>query len=247
LRLKNAYAVLIMAVAFSGNVAAHAKTVETNQVRVYQAPAWLYPRQVAKSADKAEDFMEWSIKRVDAFYHQSESSFSDANPPGKLAIAFSRQSDQTIHLSPRVDRKNFSSILTHELVHITVYQKYKDSIPVWLNEGLANSVAKNGRVDYSVLSRINRISVTSLGHPFSETGKVSVSDQYQVSTALMEMISKKCDIHDLLQMSVKKKLQDYLDNLCGIGDLNAEFWKWVDFKANQHKKLEKLKEKNLNA
>jgi hypothetical protein len=47
------------------------------------------------------------------------------------------------------------------------------------------------------------------------------------STALAEMIAAHCDLEDLLQLATGKKLESYLATTCGIGDLNAEFQKWI--------------------
>ena len=51
-----------------------------------------------------------------------------------------------------------------------------------------------------------------------------------VSKALVEMISKKCDLSDLLQLSVGKNLDSYLGTFCEIKDLNQSFTMWLEKK-----------------
>jgi hypothetical protein len=128
-------------------------------------------------------------------------------------------------------------------VHIIVFQKYKSAIPAWLDEGLANYAADRRNVSYAWLKTQPYRDVSTLVHPFEkartdESGPYKVGSavgsgpdraryHYEASTAVMEMIATHCDIHDLLQLSVGKKLETYLSTYCGINDVNAEFKAWL--------------------
>ena len=68
--------------------------------------------------------------------------------------------------------------------------------------------------------------VRDLTHPFNGSDD-HVRYHYMASQALMEMISGKCELTNLLRMSVRRKLEDKLDTLCGIKDITKEFNLWV--------------------
>ncbi len=133
----------------------------------------------------------------------------------------------TVHFGPSVDDKDFDGVFGHELVHIILAQKYKEAIPPWFEEGLANHIAKFGNVDYNWLAKQKAPQdVRALSHPFKGL-VVSARYHYQASQALAEMIGKKCDMENLLRLSVGKNLEDYLPTYCEIKDLNGEFKKWI--------------------
>ena len=113
-----------------------------------------------------------------------------------------------------------------------MFQKYKNAIPPWLEEGLANWAAKHGTIDYKYLASQPAVDVKTMGHPFGNGGP-GPRYHYMASTALMEMIGSHCQIHDLLQLSVGEKLEGYLGTFCDIPDLNAEFHKFVARKAGK--------------
>jgi len=116
-------------------------------------------------------------------------------------------------------------------VHIIIYQKYKEAIPKWLEEGLANYLAKQGQVNYQWLAAHPfPKDVRGLTHPYD--GDVdSIHYHYMASQALVEMIAKKCDLTNLLRLSVGRNLDAYLDTYCEIKDLNAAYQKWVKAKS----------------
>src|SRR5262249_35255273 len=145
--------------------------------------------------------------------------------------AFYRRSDRTIHLGPAVKSGNFDRVFAHELVHVVFHQKYKGAIPQWLEEGLANHVSGEGIVDYRWLAKQPYRDVTTLSPPFH--GDTDPDYDYAASTALVEMISKRCSLSDLLQLSVGKKLESYLATFCEIHNVNRDLWDWIAKKAKE--------------
>ena len=68
--------------------------------------------------------------------------------------------------------------------------------------------------------------VRRLVHPVSGSVE-NIHYNYMASQALAEMIAKKCDLANLLRLSVGTSMEGYLDTYCEIHDLNADFHKWV--------------------
>jgi hypothetical protein len=215
---------------------ASAKQIETNEIVMANAPEWLNSSRVDRVVSKIQDYMEWDIRKIQVKWYTDQAAFEAVHGMGPYPIAVSMRSTNTVHLGPKVTSDLFDSTFGHELVHIILYQKYKDAIPPWLDEGLANFVAQHGSVDYRWLAKHPIGDVKTLTHPFkgpSADGSVDIARlHYQTATALMEMISSKCDIHDLLQLSVGKKLETYLGTYCEIPDLNASFRSWVTRKSS---------------
>lgn len=207
--------------------------VTTNSVTIADAPKWLTASRVNKVSGQIERALEWDIRRVRVRWFASQAEFSKSiglagDTSSVLAVA--KRNENAIYIGPRVTSENFDGVFGHELAHIIMFQKYKDAIPKWLEEGLANYVAKRGEIDYKFLSQRENFDVRSLTHPF----KATASDpkfHYMASSAVMHMIASKCRIHDLLQLSVGHGLESYLSTFCRISDLNAEFAKWVKRKA----------------
>ncbi len=201
----------------------------TNNVKILNPPGWLTPLRVETVTGKIQNTLEWDIHRVTVTWYTDAALFEKTHGHGPLVEAYSRPSDNSVHMGPRVDTKNFDGIFGHELTHVIVAQKYKTAIPKWIEEGLANRVANYGKVDYIWLAAQPHHEVTTLTHPF--TGFFDSRYHYSASTAVMEMIEKKCGLHDLLQLSVGKKMETYLSTFCGITDVNADFQKWVTEKG----------------
>jgi hypothetical protein len=214
---------------------AHAEPIETNEVILSSAPAWVTGSRVDQVVGKIQALLEWDIRKVRVSWYTDEGAFEAAHRLGPSVLAFSRKEDNSVHLGPRVDTTNFDPIFGHELVHVIVFQKYKNAIPKWLEEGLANELAKRGAVDYEWLARHGvEGDVHLLVHPFqfSYGGPGEhVRYHYQASQALVEMIASHCSLTDLLQLSVGKKLETYLTTLCGIKDVNASFREWIQAHA----------------
>jgi len=208
-----------------------AKTIQTNHISMSSAPNWVTKRSVVKIEDRIQNELEWSIRKIRVYWYSNQREFEKLHGKGPLVRAFTKRSDLSIHLGPAVSQTLFSGILGHELVHVVILQKYHSSIPNWLDEGMANTIAKNSKVDYRWLASQPLPPVKSMSDPFLGGNPRLM---YQMSTAVMEMISKKCDIHDLLQLSLKSKLEIYLSQTCELTDLDSELKVWI------HKKTGKL-------
>ena len=212
--------------------------IETNGAQVINPPRWMTSYRVEAVIDRIQSFLEWDLRKVKVSWHDDPILFQRLHGLGPSVLAYSLKSENVIHIGPQVSTTNFDGVFGHELVHIILYQKYKDAVPKWLEEGLANYAAKQGKVDYVYLKRAltdhAQFDIHQMVHPFSATGAQQQADptfHYQVSTALMEMIASKCDVHSLLQLSVGKKLETYLVNTCQITDLNGSLKQWVNSKA----------------
>jgi hypothetical protein len=224
----------------------HAAVLDTNEVHCDEAPAWLTSRLVDRVVERIESKLEWDIRKVRMVWHLDQQEFQKAHGYSESVLAFSRQSDNSVHLGPRVTEVNFESVFGHELVHVILFQKYKGAVPKWLEEGLANSLSnhkpieKNGKpvhdpslwtVDYAWLAAQPQMDVLTLKHPFLGVATSGARYHYQASQALVEMIASHCSLDQLLQLSVGKKLENYLSTFCGIHDVNSEFRKWIAKKA----------------
>ncbi len=209
-------------------LASWGKDLTTSAVRFENAPSWLTEARIDKVTSRIQRALEWDIRRIQARYYPEASSFNRVNPYDSSVLAFTRSKDQSIHIGPKVGPSDFDVIFGHELAHVILRQKYKSAIPNWLEEGLANYVAKRGSPDYLWLKSQPKHDVRSMNHPYKDN---NVRYHYAASTALMEMLANRCDIHDLLQLSVGSKLENYLGTLCGIKDLNLEFQQWVEQRA----------------
>jgi len=229
------FLLFILILSFSGIpfTLAAAKTIKTNHVRMANVPDWLGESQVQSITDRVQRFLEWDIRRIDVKWYGSQSKFQAEHGFGKAVLAFARRKDSSVHIGPRVTQKNFSGVFAHELAHVVVYQKYKRAIPKWLDEGLANFTANRGDVDYSWLAQQKIQNIQSMTHPFKGIKGEGWKLHYVISTAAMEFIASKCDINDLLQLSVGRTLEAYLSTFCEIRDLNGEFIKWVKQRAQK--------------
>jgi hypothetical protein len=173
--------------------------------------------------------MEWDIRKVRVTWYLDSQEFLKFHGFDLSVLAVSKKPDNSIHVGPRVNEANFDPVFGHELVHIILFQKYKEAIPRWLEEGLANFIAKHGKIDYPWLAAQPLKDVRSLIHPFQSAS--SSRYHYQASTALIEMIASKCRLGDLLQLSVGQNLEGYLSTFCEITDIDSEFQKWIKRKG----------------
>ena len=229
---------LLLSLSFSAH-AQSTKTITTNSVVVENAPAWLSEYAVQSVVDRIEMRLEWSIRRTRAFFYSDQALFiSKFN--GRAAsdiLAFTKRNDLTVHLGPRINKQNFAGVFGHELAHVILFQKYKDSIPPWLTEGLCNSVAGNEKINYAWLAAQGpRFDISTLEHPYDKQNKNRADLHYRASLAVVKMLQKKCpDFKELLNLSLKSKLADFLPTYCGISKLNETFWTWVDAEAKKEK------------
>lgn len=210
---------------------AQAAEIDTNAVYMPNAPDWLKRTRVEKVIDRMQTQLEWTIRKVEVRWYYDEASFIKAQSLGKGVRAVTQKAKGLIHMGPSVNSQEFDSIFGHELVHVILGQKYKEAVPSWVEEGLANYLAKHDKVNYAWLAQQPFPSdVRQLSHPFTNTVS-GPRYHYQASQALAEMIAKKCDMANLLRLSVGQSMDTYLSTYCEIKDLNAEFKKWVASKA----------------
>jgi hypothetical protein len=214
-------------------------TIETNAATFYNAPSWLRRNRAEKIISRLETRLEWNIRRVAVHFYSSPGAFEKAHSLGPYVTAVSVMDSkaQVVHLGPRVDNVQFDSVFAHELVHIILYQKYKGAVPRWLEEGLANHLAEKAPIDYQWLSR-QTLPVDlreSLQHPLGPNWE-QAQFKYKASQAFAEMLSKKCDLTNLLRLSVERKMEDYIKTYCEIADINVAFRKWVTEKATRAKR-----------
>jgi hypothetical protein len=204
-----------------------AAEILTNAAHMADAPTWVTPGRINRIVDHIQNILEWDIHRVEVYWYKDQASFEKMHGLGGLPLAISRKNDNTIHLGPKVTDANFDQVFGHELVHIIAFQKYKQAIPTWLEEGLANYLAKAGQVNYKWLaSHPFPADVRELTHPFNGS-EDHVRYHYMASQALAEMLNTKCDFRNLLRLSVGMKMEPYIVSFCQIPDLNVAFKKWV--------------------
>ena len=215
------------------------RQITTNSVIVSNAPSWLTQGRVQQVVDRVERKLEWSIRRTTATFYSSAPQMLK-NFSGRAApeiVAFTKGSDLTIHLGPKVTKANFDLIFGHELAHVIIFQKYKTSVPPWLNEGLCNNVAGYKSLNYTWLAAQSpRVDVTQLYHPYDPERASRADVHYMASLAAVKMLEKKCpSFRELLNLALKSNINDYIKTYCGIPDLNKAFWSWVDAEAKKEK------------
>jgi hypothetical protein len=211
---------------------AKAAALQTNATQMSEYPSWINKTRVDKVVERIQNYLEWSVRRVNVVWYKDAKAFAKMHGLSTASVlAISRKDDNSIHLGPKVTNENFDAVFGHEMAHIISFQKYKGAIPAWLEEGLANHVAQAAKVDYAWLSRKPfPADVQQLGHPLAAVAEVA-RYRYMASQALIEMISAKCDLKNLLRLSVARKMSSYLETYCEIKDINASFKKWVKLKA----------------
>lgn len=221
--LKNIFAFCLLLVSLPGEC----KEIRTNAAHIKDAPEWLTGSRIDHLVDHMQHVLEWNIRRVEVYWYTDQAGFEASHGLGRTVLAISKKSDNSVHIGPRVNNNNFDGIFGHEMVHIITFQKYKEAIPRWLDEGLANYLSKQTSVDYKWLNtQPPTEDIHDLVHPFSGT-EDHIRYCYMASQALTEMIAAKCDLENLLRLSVGKKMESYLDTYCGFKNLTADFNKWV--------------------
>ena len=209
---------------------AQAKELQSNGFIMPNAPDWLTRNRAEKIVERMQTALEWTVHKVQVVWYTSEAEFEKAHGLGPHARAVTQKNLNKILLGSKITNQNFDQVFGHELVHLIAYQKYKEGIPRWLEEGLANHLARNGKVDYAFLKRKPLpTNVFDLAHPMRGSYE-EILYRYEASQALAEMISKKCDLTNLLRLSVGRNMEDYLKTYCEIPDLNAAFKKWIEKK-----------------
>lgn len=228
--LASAFLYTLSSMIFSVAVA-NAKDIQTNAVNMPKAPEWLTRIRVEKVTDRMQTKLEWTIRKIEVRWYTDKESFQRSHSLGPGVDAVTNKSTGIVHIGPDVTSADFDAVFGHELVHVILSQKYKSAIPPWIEEGLANHLAERNKVDYAwLVKQPFPADVRKLVHPFSATIN-SPRYHYQASHALAQMIAKKCDMENLLRLSVGRNMDDYLGTYCEIKDLNAEFKKWVQRNA----------------
>lgn len=216
------------------------KTIRTNELTVENAPNWVTQNRVERIIARVQDKLEWTTRRTTVRCFADAASFAKSHSlgPHALAVTSALGENAKILLGPKVTDANFDQALSHELVHVIVVQKYKGAIPKWLEEGLANHLARTGQVDYKWLAKQTLPKdVRELAHPMlraADSGRTmgqSLHFRYQASQALAEMLDKKCDLLNLVRMSVGKNMETYIGTMCEIKDLTKTFQDWITKKA----------------
>ena len=224
---------IVWLVSLFGLGAAHAKDITTNEVVIDHAPDWLTQARVEKVTDRMQQKLEWTIRKIKVHYFANDVDFQKSHSLGPNAIAVTTGQGETVsmYLGPLVTNQEFDEVFGHELTHVIVLQKYKGAIPPWFEEGLANHYGGHPKVDYKWMARQTPIAdVKLLAHPM----RGSVSDiryRYKASQALAEMLDKKCELENLIRLSVQRKMEDYIVTFCEIPDLNVAFKAWVSKQA----------------
>lgn len=209
----------------------------TNCARFNDSPKWLNLSRVNRIADSVTRIMEWDIRRVEVQWYRNQKEFEAAHSLGtrrdptevKIVFCWDQKLSKVISIV----------LLDTELVHITSAQKFKDAIPKWLEEGMANHLANFGKVDYKTMAkRPLPKDVTKMNHPMNGSEQ-DILNHYLTSQALAEMLSARCDFRNLLRLSVQRKMEHYLEKVCRISDINQTFQKWVSDQALAKNKLKK--------
>ncbi len=218
---------------FSAYSFATDKTITTNHLVFHSAPTWLKQSRIEKVTDRIQAKLEWYTGKINVYYYPHLADFLKAHQFGAGAMAVTLQSkgNITIHIGPKVTNENFDEYFGHEMVHVILRQKYKDAIPKWLEEGLANHYSYKKKVDYQWLAKFPPPKdVRDLGHPFQGTPE-EIPFRYKSSQAFIEMLAKKCDLENLIRLSVASKLENYLVTYCEIKDVNVAYQKWLKEKS----------------
>jgi hypothetical protein len=215
------------------SLSALGKEITTNAVEMTDAPDWLKTPRVEKVTDHIQNILEWSTHKINVHWYTTQAEFEKVHTFGPLVLAITKHdaTTATMYIGPQVNEKNFDEVFGHELVHVIVFQKYKDSIPKWLEEGLANHFSRTEKVDYKWLAQQPfPDDVHNLAHPFNGSSS-DILYRYRASQAFAEMLAKKCDLEVLIRLSITRKMEDFMKTYCEINDLNAAFRDWVKKKA----------------
>lgn len=214
---------------------AQAEDIQTNAVKLRSPPSWVRAVDVRRITAKIEAKLEWSTRRTEVYWYATPEAFAAIHNYGSapLAVTTSSPTASVVHLGPKVTPENFAVVFGHELVHVIINQKYRGAVPKWLEEGLANHLAKAKPVDYKWLAKFPLPQdVYELSHPLHGSSE-NVLYRYKASQALIEMLAKKCDLENLLRLSVQRKMEDYIKTYCEISDLNQAYQAWVKKMSTQ--------------
>lgn len=202
-----------------------AEAIELNSLHFENPPEWITQQALQKVVTQVERKLEWDIRKIQVRYIPDAEAFEKTHTMGKTVQAFTRTRTGEILLGPLVNTKNWQTVLRHELTHVVLLQKYKNAVPDWMVEGLANRVGGERRVDYAWLKEQNWKTVRTLIHPFSEKDQSKL--HYQLSQAAVEFIESRCPLAELLQLSVGRSVEKYLKTFCRVESLDTELKAWI--------------------
>jgi hypothetical protein len=208
---------------------AFAAIITTNAFLMQNAPNWVSEPRLVKVQNRIEQKLEWSTRRVTVTFYTSPAEFQNklGLSDGSI-LAFTKKSDQSIHIGPSVNSKNFDEVLGHELTHVILSQKYKSHIPAWLEEGLANWAAGVNALDKVWLRSQKLPTVLALAHPLKSQSTQDMRLKYMSSLALVKFLERKCpSMRELLNLSLKGKLEDHIPTFCQIKNLQSDFETFV--------------------
>jgi hypothetical protein len=228
-------ALSLSVVSVSAKASSEIQEISTNEVSVKKPPSWLKRNRMEKVIHRIQTRLEWSTRKVPMDFYSSAAEFERVHGLGAQALAVTKieNGKASIHMGPLVNDGNFDAVFGHELVHVISFQKYKGAIPPWLEEGLANHLSHTEKVNYKWLSKQPPIEdVHQLAHPFSGSA-ATINYRYKASQAFAEMLDKKCDLQNLIRLSVGRKMENYMHTYCGIDDLNQAFKAWVAERAKK--------------
>lgn len=207
--------------------------IVTNEVTMSNAPEWLKQPRVEKVTDHIQMHLKPTGQKTSVIWYKTEADYDKAVSYGAASLAVTKYDGDkaSIHIGPQVNASNFDEVFGHELVHVILFQRYKGSVPKWLEEGLANYFSRTEKPDYKWLARQPFPNdVHELAHPFSGSPS-QIQYRYKASQAFCEMLAKKCDLEVLINISETRKMEDYMRTYCEIQDLNAAFRDWVKKQA----------------
>ncbi|MCB0350026.1 MAG: hypothetical protein KDD38_02510 [Bdellovibrionales bacterium] len=228
--LKYLFRILLLTTFAYSLAFANNKEIVTNEVIIHNPPKWLKATRVEKITNRIQHKLEWSTRKIHIYWYDTLNEFTKTHSFGQLALAVTQhpRGQSIIQMSPKIDSDAFDTIFAHELVHVIVFQKYKEAIPKWLEEGLANHLSNHDKINYKWLaSQPFPKDVKDLAHPFASGGASSTLYRYKASQAFAEMLNKKCDLDNLIRLSVERKMENYMRSYCGIDNLNTAFKDWV--------------------
>jgi hypothetical protein len=232
--------VVFLISALTLSLAAQANDFVIEQIHFKKPPQWLTLSLAQKTISRVKGFLDWDPRHAEiSFYtdtREFEAHLASHHSDRYISHAVTEKNQSQIHLGPQVTGRNFAQVFGHELVHLALFQKYKDEVPHWLEEGLANYVPGKDDdllVDYAWLGKHlspqERPKKRGLINTLEATGQTSHPHyQYEASTALIQMIASKCSLEDVIQHSLGGSFEKYLSTHCGIVDIDEEFKKWVN-------------------
>ena len=228
------FVMILLTINLFSNKALAASEVRMNCCTFQNSPKWFSKELAEPIVARIQEKLNWDIRRITVKFTKDQNTYRSESRLNFPTDAYFDPNQQIVAIAPHVTSTNSAPIFGHELVHVIFKQKYKNAIPRWLEEGLANYLGSERQVDYRWLKSQPIKDITRMEHPNSEN--MGHRYHYQLSTAVTEMIATKCNLNDLLMLSVGKKLENYLSTFCKIDDINASTRAWISEKSENSEK-----------